>query len=76
MALFNVGNALGFRATEVLRRLMDTVGPAGGYAHFALTDRNEAMSWVLSRRSVASLDREWPNNADPYRTLGSFMGWR
>src|SRR5205085_4296455 len=31
VALFNVGNALGFRATEVLRRLMATVGPTGGY---------------------------------------------
>src|SRR5438477_5663499 len=77
VALFQVGSALGYRATRVLAGFADSLADdrTERYAHFALTDRNEAMSWVLSRRSVASLDREWPNNADPYRTLASFMGW-
>ena len=58
-ALFNVGNALGFRATEVLRRLMDTLEPKGGYAHFTLSNDAEAMSWALSRKSLDAIQREW-----------------
>ena len=58
-ALFNVGNALGFRATEVLRRLVDTLEPKGGYAHFTLSNDAEAMSWALSRKSLDAIQREW-----------------
>src|SRR5689334_12079712 len=55
VALFNVGSALGFRATEVLKRFVASIDSKGGYAHFALSDETEAMSWVLSRRSTTAL---------------------
>ena len=78
VALFNVGSALGYRATRVLAEFADSLANdrTERYAHFALTSHDEVMSWVLSRRSVALLDQEWPKNQGSYDILAKFMGWR
>jgi hypothetical protein len=39
--------------------LVDTLEPKGGYAHFTLSNDAEAMSWALSRKSLAAIQREW-----------------
>jgi len=78
VALFNVGNGLGFRATEVLRRLAEAIQPDGvtHYAHFLLSDDSEAMSWVLSRKSITALQREWTtgHNHRAERAVACFIG--
>jgi hypothetical protein len=78
VALFNVGSALGFRATEVLRRFVSALQPDGGtyYAHFALSDETEAMSWALSRRSTTALQLEWmtDHNREAQRAVACLIG--
>jgi hypothetical protein len=77
VALFNVGNALGFRATEVLKRLVQSIQPDSGtyYAHFALSNDSEAMSWVLSRKSISALQSEWMtgHNREAQRAVTCFV---
>jgi hypothetical protein len=77
VALFNTGSALGFRATEVLKGFVNAIGGDGlsHYTQFRLTDPNETLSWVLSRKAIASLNGEWGNNSGPYAELRAFMKW-
>ena len=83
VALFDTGSALGYRATQILKR---TVNPTGGtvggkdgtnehYAEFRLTNKDAAMNWVLSRKSVDAVYDEWcaPSNVAEYRSLQNFM---
>jgi hypothetical protein len=78
VSLFNTGNALGMRATEVLRRYVEAIGDgkSNQYAKFALKNKGEAMSWTLSRRSIDLLNNEWPqNNRGTYCKVETFMNW-
>jgi hypothetical protein len=71
VALFNTGSAIGYRATQLLKELVGNEY----YAEFRLTDNDAAMSWVLSRKSIAALEHESKSdiNIDAYNRLSEFM---
>jgi hypothetical protein len=83
VALFNTGGAIGYRATELLNELVNSIGgPKEGkghgneyYAEFRLSDKDAAMSWVLSRKSIDAVNHESKTDAniDAYNTLKEFM---
>jgi hypothetical protein len=78
VSLFNTGDALGVRATEVLHSYVDTIDndQLSYYASFPLRNKGEAMSWVLSRRSVQLLGNEWCRyNENAYTRFETFMKW-
>jgi hypothetical protein len=80
VALFDTGSALGYRATQILKRSVNSIGGATDgqneyYAEFRLTDKDAAMSWVLSRKSIEAVYDEWcaPINVAEYEKLQKFM---
>jgi hypothetical protein len=83
VALFNTGGAIGYRATQLLKELVNSIGGTKDgkgrgneyYAEFRLADNDAAMSWVLSRKSIEALNHESKTDAniDAYNTLQEFM---
>ncbi len=70
-ALFNTGGALGYRAMKILK---DDVGDSA-FAEFRLTNSDVTLSWVLSKKAVGLLDKEWAANRPSYDKLKTFMSW-
>jgi hypothetical protein len=76
VSLFNTGNALGIRATEVLHSYVEKIDKDNSYVSFPLRNKGEAMSWALSERSIELLNDEWcRHNGDTYFKLETFMNW-
>jgi hypothetical protein len=80
VALYDTGSALGYRATQMLKKSVNLIGGIKGdgneyYAEFRLSNKDAAMSWVLSRKSVDALNHEWSSlvNVREYDRLAKFM---
>lgn len=83
VALYDTGSALGYRATQILKGFVNSIGEAKDgkdsgnehYSEFRLTNKDAAMSWVLSRKSVDALNDEWNTkiNGAEYDKLQAFM---
>jgi hypothetical protein len=76
VALFDTGSALGYRATQIVKNLVEAPrqDKLPHYAEFRLTETS-TLSWVLSRKAIASLNKEWDNNTTSYEQLRTFMNW-
>ncbi len=45
------------------------------FTEFRLTNKDVTLSWVLSKKAIQSLDKEWETNQPAYDQLKTFMKW-